>query len=69
MDRTQFHKPPRWWGPRLNPWMIRLLSPLRRRMQRRAQGPIDGKSRSRDAGGELTRLLEQRVQWLLDEAS
>jgi hypothetical protein len=37
MDRTRFEKPPRWWGPRLSPFWIRVCRPLRRRMQQRAQ--------------------------------
>ncbi|HUG89892.1 MAG TPA: lysophospholipid acyltransferase family protein [Planctomycetaceae bacterium] len=41
MDRTQFDKPPRWWGPRLSPAWIRLLRPLRLRMQRRVQRLLD----------------------------
>lgn len=32
MDRTRFEKPPRWWGPKLNPLGIRLFRWLRKRL-------------------------------------
>jgi 1-acyl-sn-glycerol-3-phosphate acyltransferase len=32
VDRTRFEKPPRWWGPKLNPLGIRLFRWLRKRI-------------------------------------
>ena len=35
MDRTRFERPPKWWGPRLSPFWIRIWRPLRRAWQAR----------------------------------
>jgi 1-acyl-sn-glycerol-3-phosphate acyltransferase len=37
MDRTRFEKPPRWWGPKLSSFWIKVWSPLRKRYQKRVQ--------------------------------
>lgn len=37
MDRTRFEKPPRWWGPKLSSFWIKVWSPLRNRYQKRVQ--------------------------------
>ena len=33
MDRTRFEKPPRWWGPMLSPFCVRMGRPFRRWVQ------------------------------------
>jgi hypothetical protein len=33
MDRTRFEKPPRWWGPKLSPFWVRVSRPFRRWVQ------------------------------------
>lgn len=37
MDRTRWEKPPRWWGPKLSPFWVKVCGPVRRRMQVRTQ--------------------------------
>ncbi len=37
MNRQPFARPPRYWPPRLSPWWIRVLRPLRNRTLRREQ--------------------------------
>lgn len=37
MDRTRFEKPPRWWGPMLSPFWVRVWRPVRKYYQLRVQ--------------------------------
>lgn len=37
MNIQPYRTPPRWWGPKLTPWVVRLIGPVRRRVLKRTQ--------------------------------
>ncbi len=41
MNIQPYKTPPKWWSPKLTPWVVRLCGPLRRRILRRGQRIMD----------------------------
>jgi 1-acyl-sn-glycerol-3-phosphate acyltransferase len=41
MNRQPYESPDRWWAPQLNPLVVRLMRPVRRRILRRGQGIVE----------------------------
>ena len=41
MNIQPYRTPPKWWSPKLTPWLVRLCGPLRRRILRRGQRIMD----------------------------